>query len=42
MKEFSVVKVEVLKLYVSLRDSSVHFNVAFTFDLISVLVYTLF
>jgi len=42
MKEFSVVKVEVFTLLVSLRQSSVHFNVVFTFDLISFLVYTLF
>jgi hypothetical protein len=42
MKEFSVVKVEVFKLYISLRDNSVHVNVVFTFDLISLLVYTLF
>ena len=42
MKEFSVVNVEVFKLHISLRDSSVHVNVVFTFDLISLLVYTLF
>jgi hypothetical protein len=42
MKEFIVVKVELFKFHISLRDSSVHVNVVYTSDLISLLVCTLF